>query len=299
MIYFGGFIKRFFCFYFSFFCIYCFSQETNKLKIKIKIPHTISYTTNFSASYVHYKNWKYNGNNNYSFLTRVNINYDSIGSNWETHIRFNGEIGYVKFIDSIWYKNTDGLDLGADVVKVNTKNFQNVFSCYFASQFLSNYEMYPVETGGFQKRWVNGFGNPMNIDIGYGTSIRFWKTSRINLTFVTLHTSTTPLLDPETLVSGNEIIYKKTLITSEYGLGIQTFIRKQIGTRVRWENYSRAFANAINRDKFNIDFRNRVIVKIFKCLDLIVDSRIKYVPYPPYKFQFRNELMLSFTLEKF
>jgi hypothetical protein len=96
----------------------------------------------------------------------------------------------------------------------------------------------------------------------------------------------------------NDIIYKKTLITSEYGLGIQTYIRKNIGKRVRWENYSRAFANAINREKFNIDFRNRVIVKVFKYLDFIVDSRIRYIPYPPYKFQFRNELMLSFTLER-
>ena len=281
------------------FNVTCFSQNPGKLKNKFHPPHTISYTANFSASYVQYKNWKYNGNNNYTFLGHANVNYDTIGNDWETHIRFNGELGYMKFIDSIWYKNTDALDLGADVVKNNSKLFQNVFSFYFASQFLSNYETYLTENGLEQKRWTNGFGNPMNIDLGYGTTIRFWKTCRINLTFVTLHTSTTPLLDPELITSGNDIIYKKTLITSEYGLGFQTFICKKIVSRVRWENYSRAFANAINRDKFNIDFRNRVIVKIFKYLDLILDSRIKYLPYPPYKFQFRNELMLSFTFEKF
>lgn len=267
-------------------------------KTHFHLPRTISYTTNFSASYVHYKNWKYTGNNNYSFLARANVNYDTIGSNWETHIRFNGELGYMKFIDSIWYKNTDVVDFSADVIKSNTKRFQNIFSIYFTSQFLSNYEIYSTETGIEHKRWVNGFGNPMNIDLAYGTTIRFWKTSRISLTFATLHTSTVPFLDHELTTTGNDIIYKKTLITSEYGLGIQTFIRKQIGTRVRWENYSRAFANAINRDKFNIDFRNRVIVKVFKYLDFIIDSRIKYVPYPPFKFQFRNELMLSFTFER-
>jgi hypothetical protein len=138
----------------------------------------------------------------------------------------------------------------------------------------------------------------MNIDLGYGTTIHFWKTCRVNLTFVTLKTTTCPVLDPEQQLSGNDMIYKKALITSEYGLGIQTFIRKNIGSRVRWENYSRAFANAVNREKFNIDFRNRVIVKIFKYLDFIVDSRMRYSPQPPYKFQFRNELMLSFTFEK-
>jgi hypothetical protein len=282
--------------YFNSFCKVC--DRPHAKEDRFHLPRTISYTTNFSASYVQYKNWKYNGNNNFSFLAKANVSFDTIGNNWETHIRFNGELGYMKFIDSIWYKNTDILDVGSEVIKTNSKRFQNTFSLYFTSQFLSNYEMYPTENGSFEKHWTCGFGNPMNIDIGYGTSMRFWKTSRINLTFVTLHTSTTPLLDPEMTTTGNDIIYKKAIITSEYGLGLQTFIRKPLGTRVRWENYSRFFANAINRDKFNIDFRNRVIVKVFKYLDVIIDSRIKYLPYPPYKFQFRNELMLSFTFER-
>ncbi len=106
------------------------------------------------------------------------------------------------------------------------------------------------------------------------------------------------LLDPAEGGHANDMIYKKTLITSEYGLGLQTCIRKKFGQRVRWENYSRAFANAVNRQKLDLDFRNRVVIKIFKYLDFIVDSRIRYMPYPPYKFQFRNELMLSFTFEK-
>lgn len=139
----------------------------------------------------------------------------------------------------------------------------------------------------------------MNIDLGYGTSFHFWKTCRINLTFVTLRTSTMPILDFEYPYNENDLIYKKTLITSEYGLGMQTYIRKTFGNRLRWENYSRVFANAINRSKLDIDFRNRIIINILKHFDFIIDSRIRYMPYPPYRFQFRNELMLAFTLEKF
>jgi hypothetical protein len=204
----------------------------------------------------------------------------------------------MKFVDSTWYKNSDYVDFSADVIKNTNKIFENIFSFYFSSQFLSAYEMYYSDNGDYAKRWISGFGNPMNIDIGYGTTVHFWKTSRIDLTFVTLRTSTMPILEPEEPIDKSNLVYKKTLITSEYGLSIQTYIRKSIGKRIRWENYSRAFANAINREKLDIDFRNRVIVKVFKCLDLIVDSRIRYMPYPPYKFQFRNELMLSLTLEK-
>jgi hypothetical protein len=163
---------------------------------------------------------------------------------------------------------------------------------------ISNYENYLTESGTIQKRWVSGFGNPMNIELGYGTTLKFWKNNRITLTYVTLKTTTSPLLDTFSPNNQNGLIYNKTLVTSEYGIGLQTFIRKKIGKRFRWENTSHAFANAINRSHVDLDFRNRFIIKILKYLDLILDNRIRYTPYPPYKFQFRNELMLSFTFEK-
>ena len=273
------------------------ASDPSKPKLRLHLPATITYVNNFSASYVQYKNWKYGGSNSYSFLAKCNVNYDTTGKNWETHLRFNAELGYMKFVDSTWYKNTDYIDFGADVVKNTGKRFENVFSFYFNSQILPSYEMYYNDTGYYSRRKTGSFGNPMDIDLGYGTAIHFWKTCRINLTFVTLRTSTTPLFDDAT-DHENDIIYRKTLISSEYGLSLQTYIRKNIGSRVRWENYSRFFGNAINRQKIDIDFRNRVVIKIFKYLDFIIDSKIRYMPYPPYKFQFRNELMLSFTFEK-
>jgi hypothetical protein len=275
-----------------------FCQNRINKKNIFRVRSSTTYTNNLSASYTNYKNWKYSGYNNFSFLLRSNINYDTTGKNWETHIRFNGELGYMKFVDSTWYKNSDYLDVGADLVKNTNKRLENVFSFNLNSQFLSAYEMYYNDSGTYARRWTSGFCNPLNIDLGYGTTLHFWKTCRLNLTFVTLRTSTMPVLDPGEDINGNDMIYRKTKISSEYGLGIQTFIKKNIGNRLRWENYSRAFANAVNREKFDIDFRNRFVLKIFKYLDFIVDSRIRYMPYPPYHFQFRNELMLSFTFEK-
>ena len=265
---------------------------------KVRLPSSITYTSNFSASYVSYKNWKYNGYNNFAFLVRQNLNYDTITTNWETHLRFNGELGYMKFIDSTWYKNSDYLDFSTEIVKVKNKKLTNVFTLFFNSQFLSNYENYYTDSGTYNKRWTSGFGNPMYLDIGYGAEFQFWKNCRINLTYVTLRTNVMPALDNESEISQSDFKYKKSIITSEYGIGIQTFIRHNITERIRWENYSRCFANAINRNRVDVDFRNKIIIKALKYLDLIIDSRIRYMPYPPYKFQFRNELMLSFTVEK-
>jgi hypothetical protein len=272
-------------------------SSKDSTKKHFSIPSTFTYTNDLSASYVNYKNWKYSGINNFAFLVRSNINYDTLGNNWETHIRFNAELGYMKFVDSVWYKNNDFLDLNVEVVKTKTKKITNVFSFYCNSQFLSNYENFYDEHGEYAKRWSGGFGNPMVIDIAYGSELRFWKNCRMNLTFVTLRTTVSPAMEDQQNTY-NDFIYKRSIITSEYGIGIQTFIRHKFGERIRWENYSRGFANAINRDRFNVDFRNRIILKVFKCLDLILDSRVRYTPIIPYKFQFRNELMLSFTFEK-
>jgi len=283
-----------FCFHAE---VYSISPKDSTTKKQFNLPTAITYTNNFSASYIHYKNWQYGGSNNYSFLLRSNVNYDTTAQHWETHLRLNVELGYMKFTDSTWNKNTDYLDFSADVVKNTERKFENVFSFYFNSQLLPSYEMYYNDSGYYEKTRTVGCGNPMNIDLGYGAAVHFWKTSRININFVTLRTSTMPVL-VDTKTDESDMIYKKTLISSEYGLSLQTYIRKNFGARVRWENYSRFFGNAINREKFDIDLRNRVIIKIFKYLDFIVDSRIRYLPYAPYKFQSRNELMLSFTFEK-
>ncbi|MGZ7136100.1 MAG: hypothetical protein ACXVHY_09500, partial [Methanobacterium sp.] len=152
----------------------------------------------------------------------------------------------MKFVDSVWYKNTDYLDLSAEIVKTKNKTFTNIFTFYFNSQFLSNYENRYKEDGTVTKRWSAGFGNPMNLEIGYGTTIRFWKTCRINLTFITLRTNVIPALDNESIINKNDFIYKKSIISSEYGLGIQTFIRHDLCKKIRWENNTHFFANAIN-----------------------------------------------------
>lgn len=240
-----------------------FSKADSLSKQKIRLPAAITFSNNLSASYTNYRNWKYSGYNNYSFLFRTNFNYDSISTKWETHLRFNGELGYMKFIDSIWNKNSDFIGLTVDIIKNTNKNLEQVFAFSFDSQILSTYEMYPDETGYYRTRWTSGFGNPMHIDLGYGTSIHFWKTCRVSLTFVTLRTTTFPLVDKKP-DNENEIIYRNAVINSEYGLSIQTYIRKNIGKRLRWENYSKVFANAINRGKVDLDFRNRTIIKVFR-----------------------------------
>ncbi len=274
-------------------------RTTATPKNKYGLLRHITYSSTFSASYVSYHNWKYSGYNNFTFLTRQSVNYDTIGTNWEHHIRFNGELGFMKFIDSTWYKSSDYLDLSFEMIRSDRKNFSKIFTAYTGTQFLSDYEIVYNDSGVAQNKWKAGFANPLFLDLGYGVDWTFWKTCRINLTYITLRTNTTPIYQVYDLDTNAAMIYKKSVITSEYGLGIQTFIRHDFTDRIRWENYSRFFGNAVHREKIDINFRNRIVIKALKNLHLIFDSRIMYKPVAPYKFQFRNELMLSFVLEKY
>ena len=271
----------------------CLAQEHRAKHPTLRLPAAISYTVNAAASYTNYKDWKYNGFTNYSFLARSEINYDSTAEHWETHLRLNAGLGYMKFADSTWYKNTDDLYFSCDVVKRKNKRLEQVFNLYSSSQLLSAYER-----DAYGKHWQSGFGNPMTIDLGYGVVLHFWQTSRVSLSFVTLQTATRPLTEEDLSNNTPGMVSHRTLITSQYGLGIQTAIRKSFGKRLRWENNSRAFCNAIDKRQLDIDFRNRVILKLWKYLELVLDSRIRYMPYPPYRLQYRNELALTFTLER-
>jgi hypothetical protein len=262
------------------------------------LPAAITYTSNLSASYISYKNWKYSGFDNFAFLLRENFNYDTVSVKWEKHVRINAELGFIKFKDSIWHKSNDDCDLSIELIRTGNKRTGSAFSMSYGSQMLSDYEIRYDANGEAYSAWAAGFCNPMSLDVGYGTTVKFWKSCRLNLNYVNFHSTVSPLIDGGAAIKEGEILYKKSLIRSEYGFTVQTMIRHNITQKLRWENYSKLFANAVNRNNIDLDLRNKFVLKLLKHVDLTFDSRLRYAPVEPYLFQFRNELMLSFSLER-
>lgn len=258
----------------------------------------ISYCSNTSASYISYKNWKNNGFNSFSFLARENLNYDKTGKRLDAHFRINGELSYLKFLDSTLVKNNDLLDMNLELIGTKNKRLNNSFTFNFYSQFISDDEIYYNDLGEPMERWCGGFGNPMSLDLCYGSSLKLWKNSRINFNYVSLRSRVEPRLDNTLPTDKKVILLEHAFIYSEYGFTLQSFIRHKFAERLRWENNSRLFFNGIAPEDLDIDLRNRVIIRLFKHLDLIIDTKMRYLPVSPYKMQFRNELMLSFTVER-
>lgn len=274
----------------------CSASDSLKIK-KPRFPG-FTYSSTISASYISYKNWKYNGFNSFSFLTRQNLNYDKTGKKMEIHFRINGELSYLKFLDSILLKNNDLLDLNLELLKATNKKISHSFVLNFYSQFISDKETWYNDLGEPYERWSGGFGNPMSLDLCYGSTLKVWKNSRLVFSYVCLHTLVEPRLEMELPTKEKLLVLDHAFIDSRYGFTLQSFIRHKFAERLRWENNSRLFANGISANDLDFDLRNRLIIHLLKHLDLIIDTKLRYLPVEPYKVQFRNELMLSFTMER-
>lgn len=66
----------------------------------------------------------------------------------------------------------------------------------------------------------------------------------------------------------------------------------------RWVNNSRFFGNGLDQDHVNFQFSNMVIVKLWKYLQLRLDTRLAYNPMLNYKMQFRQEALIGFFYER-
>jgi hypothetical protein len=266
---------------------------------KRKLAQAFSFSGNLSGSFISYNNWKGNEKNSFFFKTLLCGNYDSTATKWESHVHLSAELSYLKYIDSTWNKNSDYLDIGVEFLQRRQKNITSTFNLAVYTQMISDYSFYYSDSGEYLRRWSGGFANPMSIDLVYGSAWRFWKTCRIDLGYVTLKSNVSPLAGAVTGTETAWLISKSSRMSTQYGFCLQTHIRHNFNKRFRWENQSRIFVNAIAPDHISLDLKNRVGFRIIKYLELILDTKVRYLPAPPYQFQFRNELALAFTVSRF
>jgi hypothetical protein len=225
------------------------------------------------------------------------LTIDSTGEKEEIHLLIVDDLAVLKFLDSTWNKSDDVIGLNFELKRTNNKRIDQVFSFHYTSQLFSNYELVENGSGQSQKEWVSGFSNPMALDLSYGLMVRILKSSRININYVTLRTVVSPT-SYDIPPPAQNFVYKCASIESVYGFSVQSFIRYSLSKKLRWENYSHLFINAINRNALDLDFRNKFIFHLLKNLDVCLDSKIKYVPFPPYKVEYRNEFIISLSLDK-
>jgi hypothetical protein len=209
------------------------------------------------------------------------------------------DLGFLKFVDSSWVKNTDRLQVNL-LWNTTGKRFKQSYAVALGTQFLPNSQLgYDVDLGGWVARKVGGFLNPFALDAGYGAVFTFWNTSNINFAFATIRFSSSPKMStPSNFAEANTIEGRNAYYFLTYGFSIGTAINHDFGAHVKWINNSRFFGNGIDRNHVNLDFSNMVVVKLWKYIQLRLDTRLAYNPMLNYNLQFRQEALVGFFYER-
>lgn len=255
--------------------------------------------TSLSSSYSTSSNWQGQDLRNFSFLGNVLYKHNVQDSTRSHAHQVLADLGYLKFVDSLWVKSVDRLQVNLLWASQN-KRFDHSYSILLNTQFLANTTWtFDVEQQRTTRTSVGGFMRPFSLEAGYGAVLRFWNTSSINFAFATLKLSgypkelTAPQFSDATLMQSQAMNYYMS-----YGLDVITAINKPIGQRLQWINNSRAFCNGFDKDHVNFEASNMLIVKLWKYIQFRFDTRVAYNPMLNYQVQFRQEALIGFFYER-
>jgi hypothetical protein len=236
---------------------------------------------------------------NFTFLGNIQYRHNSADSLSMHAHQVLADLGYLKFVDSIWTKNLDRFQVNL-LWATSAKRFRHSYTAVLSTQFLPNKSTeWDSETAKLVERDVGGFLRPFSLEVGYGAMLSFWQTSNINFAFATLKLSaypketTAPAFADATFIQGGDMNYYMS-----YGLGVTTAINKSFGTRLQWINNSRGFCNGFDKDHVNFDVSNMLIVKLWKYIQFRFDTRLGYNPMLNHQLQFRQEALVGFFYER-
>jgi hypothetical protein len=255
--------------------------------------------SSLSASYATGQDWSGKQQRNYAFLGNVLYRHSSFATNRNHSHQAMADLGYLKFVDSLWVKNLDRLQINL-LWGASRKRFSRSYMASLGTQFLpSMYSTYDHGTGRIREQPVGGFMNPFHFEAGYGAVLTFWNTSTINFAFATVRLNSSPKeTTPAFFVDSRTIEGSKAYYFLTYGFSISTAINKPFGDRVRWINNARLFGNGIDRDHVTFDLTNMIVVKLWKYIQLRADTRLNYNPILSYNMQFRQEVLVGFFYER-
>jgi hypothetical protein len=251
-----------------------------------------------AASYTTSRNWQPTDFQNYAIAGSLFIQDDLERTNRRHQHKLLADLSYLKFVDSIWVKGADRLQLNL-LWSRNEKNWTHSYSVLFYTQFL------PTETSVHdpvsetnQRAHIGGPLVPAGLELSYGATWYPWPASSIQFSFATAKLSSTPKATLQNTNVQHLAEAGNTVLDMQYGASMLVNINHPLTDRIDWMNTSRFFANGLDRDRVNFEVRNRVIIKLWKCLQLRFDTRVGYDPLVNYDLRFSQEIMLGVFYER-
>lgn len=277
--------------------LFAFSDSDSVTRQHTPLSNALSYRFSCAGSCSFYNNWEQQNAYQFVLATNNRIGYDSVGAKLECHFAVQADLAFAKNGKPGWEKTSDLFDLHLEWMKSNAALVRNTLNIHFTTQFLSDYKTIASDSSGSSLRWAGGFCNPFLLDLAYAKSLQFWTTCRINILLVDLHTSLQPLSGSDEIPAQAFVCNKNAALISAFGVGLDGTIQKQILPRIRWENTVVLFLNAIHPGSIRFDFNNRIFFRLFRFLNLSINSALLYQPQTPYQMQFKSEILLNLVLQ--
>jgi hypothetical protein len=274
------------------------SRQAIRSADSIKLHHYTSFLATVATSFTENRNWQTMDYRNYSFLG--NIDYtNKVNTRGLNHLyQVRGELGFLKFLDSTWYKNSDNLNILAQWTENSSNRITHSYSVLLKSQFADTWKYNTDMNGNSAREWRGGLLNPLTFLVAYGLNYDFWKRCFLNFAFATIKINARPRYDAALLPTEKELARtEKFFIISEYGLSMQSGISKKIYENVFWDNKTQFFANGINKNQVTLDFQNRLTIVFVKCFQFRGDTHIVYDPLYSYRLQYKQEFFFGVFLE--
>jgi hypothetical protein len=248
-----------------------------------------------SAAITGQQNWYGNSEGAISLNAGADLRYKRKNGVYYTDHRFRGEIGYLKPQEDQWRKNNDLLRLSLQWFKAENPGWKQGCSARLNTQWLSTWKI----TGeNNQEKWTAGFMNPFSLDCSYDFIRPIFKNSRLMLSLATLSLSAIPSKNSRLQQKDILIQTQHAHIRSRYGCSLQLFIDESFrDNTILLDHQSSIIANELSREGVHIDLQNRVCIKLFRYLQLRLDTRIIYEPQFSYKMQYRQEVLLGIFYE--
>ena len=248
------------------------------------------YKGGISAAYNMQKNWN---DNQASFITLQTgwlVDYHKDKEDLHTFHHLNTEVSYIYYPDSIWKTNTDYIKLNLQWNKKKNNKWESNTALFFATRYLNKYN-----NNIANKYWQEGFLNPMELSFSYGWKRRVFKKSTINISFSTLRMMVTPASRINLKNEATLQLKNNTTITGQYGFQAQSFINETFcNERLHWINDSRIYINQLSEKGVLFDSHNILAIKIYKFLEIRVDTKLQFDYQISSKLRFKQEALLGF-----
>jgi len=259
------------------------------LFVTVNANAQLNYKGGISAAYNMQKNWNDNQVSFVTFQTGWLVDYHKDNEQSHTFHHLNSELSYIYYPDSIWKTNTDYLKLNLQWNKTKNNKWESNTAVYFATRYLNKYN-----NNIASKYWQEGFLNPMELSFSYGWKRTVLKRSMINISFSSMRVMVTPASRINLKNEATIQLKNNTSITGQYGFQAQSFINETYcNERVHWINDSRIYINQLSEKGFLLDIHNILAIKIYKYLEVRIDSKLQYDYQICNKLRFKQEALLG------